>query len=73
MRLTEYITQLQLIKDEYGDLELIYAKDDEGNGYQEVRYLPTRVYYNKSDRELISESDIEDYDLPEYKIVCCVN
>ena len=73
MRLTEYITQLQRIKDEYGDLELIYAKDDEGNGYNKVNYLPTRVYYNESDRDVIGELEFEDYDLTEYITVCCVN
>ena len=73
MRLTEYIAQLQRIKDEYGDLELIYAKDDEGNGYNKVNYLPTRVYYNESDREIINDYNITEYNESEYITVCCVN
>ena len=73
MRLEEYIKQLQQIQATYGNLELIYAKDDEGNGYNKVNYLPERVYYNESDRELIPELDIEEYDESDYITVCWVN
>ena len=41
MRLNKYIALLQDIADQYGDLEVIYSKDDEGNGYQEVHYDPS--------------------------------
>lgn len=73
MKLDEYIKALQRIQENYGNLELIYAKDDEGNGYNRVGYLPERVYYNNIVKELISEVDIEDYQEDEYSVVCCVN
>ena len=41
MRLNKYVALLQDIADQYGDLEVIYSKDDEGNGYQEVHYDPS--------------------------------
>ena len=36
MRLTKYIEKLQELFAEHGDLDLIYSKDDEGNGYEKV-------------------------------------
>ncbi len=73
MKLNNYIKKLQEIQTYYGDLELIYAKDDEGNGYNEVGYFPEMVYYNKVDKELIPKACIEEYVEEDYTIVCCVN
>jgi len=73
MKLNDHIKALQKIQETYGNLDLIYAKDDEGNAYSEVKYLPVMVYYNSVDRDIISENDIEEYEQTEYEIVCCIN
>ena len=36
MKLKEYIEKLQELYLEHGDLELVYAVDDEGNYYQSL-------------------------------------
>jgi hypothetical protein len=42
MKLTEYIQDLQQIESKHGgDLEVIYATDDEGNGFNTVVFTPT--------------------------------
>lgn len=72
MRLTEYIAKLQRIKDDYGDLELIYAKDDEGNGYNKVSYLPEMYYYREEDGDMLNEAYVNTR-ASKYVQVCCVN
>lgn len=73
MKLTSYIEKLQELLDEYGDLELIYSTDDEGNAYNTVNYEPSLVNYIASDREVIHEDDLEEWDESEYQKVICVN
>lgn len=34
MKISEMINNLQEFKDEHGDLDCWYSRDDEGNGYQ---------------------------------------
>jgi hypothetical protein len=49
MKLKEYIKHLnQIIKENpaNADLEVIYSKDDEGNSYSSVNYLPTVGKFN---------------------------
>ena len=44
MTLKDYIANLGKIVEEnpeHGDLQVVYSKDDEGNGYQGVHYTPT--------------------------------
>lgn len=73
MKLTKYIEKLQELLAEHGDLELIYSKDDEGNGYEKVHYGPSVVNYIASDREVIHEDDLEEWDESDYEKVICVN
>ena len=73
MKLTTYIEKLQELFREHGDLELIYSKDDEGNDYQTVNYDPSVVNYIASDREVIHEDDLEEWDESEYAKVICIN
>jgi len=73
MKLNDHIKALQKIQETYGNLDLIYAKDDEGNEYKRVNYLPAMVYYSSVDKDIISEDDIEEYEQTEYEIVCCIN
>ena len=41
MKLSEYIKNLKEIEAKHGDLKVIYAKDEEGNGFTSVHYDPT--------------------------------
>ena len=66
MKLAKYIEKLQGILDTRGDFDVIYSKDDEGNGYQEVYYDPSLGFYEA--REFQSESD-EEFDL-EINAIC---
>jgi len=48
MKLREYIEQLQKFAEmnpETLDMDVIYSRDDEGNGFQEVHYSPSKGYY----------------------------
>lgn len=73
MRLQEYIQELQQILETEGDLELVYSRDDEGNGYDNVQYLPTVKFFNIDYFEVIAEEDLEEYEEDDYTKVCCVN
>ena len=73
MKLTEYIKKLQELLNEHGDLELIYAKDDEGNDYRKLHYDPGVVNYIESDYCIIHEDDLEEWEESEYKKVICIN
>ncbi len=75
MKFKEYIENLtQFAKEnpESLELEVIYSKDDEGNGYYPVIYLPTTGIYE--DCEFISCEQLEDYDRENDEInSICIN
>ena len=71
MKLKEYIEKLQELYLEHGDLELVYAVDDEGNYYDKVSYDPGIINMCGEDR--ISEEDIEEYSSEEIKQCVCIN
>ena len=76
MKLKKYIEGLQKVLDEHGDIECYYARDDEGNGYQEVGYNGTIFYVRHLQHyidELYSEEDVEDYELENAVKICVVN
>lgn len=69
MKLNELIGNLKQIKKDYGNLEVIYAKDSEGNGFQHISFGPS--VGNFDDGEFIQEEDLKEYGL---KVnVVCVN
>jgi len=41
MKLNDYIKSLQKIAKKYPDLNVVYAKDDEGNGFKEITFHPS--------------------------------
>lgn len=61
--LREYVNELNSLLEEYGDLPLYTADDDEGNGYTAVSYMPS-VYYVEELRGrldgIIGQDDKED-------------
>lgn len=67
MKISEMIEKLENVKRAYGDLECIYAKDDEGNGYSTIHYDPGMMEFFFSDE--IEGLTIE-HDMVR---VCCVN
>lgn len=73
MKLTKYIEKLQELLKEHGDLELIYSPDDEGNKYSKVHYEPSLVNYIASDREVIHDDDLEEFNESDYQKVICIN
>jgi len=59
MKLNDYIKKLQkLEKEGYGELDIIYAKDDEGNAYSEVFFNPS-VGYLDEDGGFLSKENAE--------------
>lgn len=45
MKLSDYINKLKEIQEKFGDLEVIYASDDEGNYFNKVKVDPTPCSY----------------------------
>lgn len=59
MKLKTYIKELQKLAKKYPDATVIYAIDDEGNGYNEVYMGPSACVWDGND--IILE---EDHDNP---------
>lgn len=57
MNASQLIEQLNELIKTHGDLELVYAKDDEGNGYDKVFYAPSAGHYNENEKEFHSHSN----------------
>lgn len=74
MTLNEYIEQLQhLIKENplAANMEVIYSKDDEGNGYDGVYFSPTVGFFN--DSEFIPTDQMDEYEIEEDSNAVCIN
>lgn len=69
-KLSEYIENLKDILEEYGDLDVVYAKDEEGNGFNEVCYTPSVGYYEDREFTSIDEKDEDDEDDIKINAVC---
>ena len=66
--LTEFIKNNPQLK----DCIVIYAKDEEGNCFEEVFYTPTKGYYE--DREFIEKQVFADLGMEEEDInAVCIN
>ncbi len=67
MKLKEYLEKLNtLVKEspELLELDVIYAKDAEGNGFEHLYYGPTVGCFTE-DLEFVSVDQYEDYELDE--------
>lgn len=75
MKLKEYIENLQAIYAKEGNLELIYSKDDEGNGFSILPYAPTVVYFDKNLWDVVDDDDLLDATAEGVKVskVVCIN
>lgn len=64
MKFKEYVENLKKILEEHpetADMDVVYSRDDEGNGFNRVHYTPTVGYYDQSDGDF-SETEEEDGD-----------
>jgi len=62
MKLEEYVKHLsKLIEEGHGDKEVIYSKDDEGNGYYSVNYAPCLCYYDSENDYTYFDDFCEEY------------
>lgn len=50
MKASELIASLQALIDIYGDLDLIYAKDDEGNAFYKIHATQASACHFYNDR-----------------------
>lgn len=75
MKISEMIKNLQEFMTKHGDIECWYAKDDEGNGYQEVHYEPSLYYVDGASDVYSNLEDLEEYDLTIEDVtpICIVN
>ena len=69
MKISKLIENLQAIQKEFGDLDCIYAKDDEGNGFNYISYNPSVGEYDSKGREFYQ--DDEEYEITVNAV--CVN
>lgn len=74
MKISEMIKNLQEFMEENGDLDCYYAVDDEGNGYSEIHYTPSKYYVNEYG-EVMQLEDLEEYELhiKDVEPICIVN
>jgi hypothetical protein len=75
MKLKEFLENLnELVKEnpQVLEYEVIYAKDDEGNGFREVVYTPSVGFLDDENKYTVEES--EDWEeLEEEPNVICIN
>ena len=74
MKVSEMIKNLTEFMAEHGDLDCWYAKDDEGNGYREVHFKPSKNYADE-DGDIYQFEDLEYYgfDADDVSPICIVN
>lgn len=80
MKLNEYIKELKKLHKEYGNIDLFYSIDDEGNAYNEVVFLPTVGRMNRGnfithmryahEVDGITEQEIKDNYCTEEEVNC---
>ncbi len=67
MKLKEFIKNLHELvaqNQEALEFEVVYSRDDEGNGYQEVWCKPELAQFDAEDQEFVAESHYKEE--PEY-------
>ena len=64
MKLSIYIEGLRQALSKYGDLKVIYARDDEGNGYCQLYHSPSVRKYKDG------EFQQEEIESDEFNAVC---
>ena len=59
MKFSEYLKELNLIAQNINthDFDVVYSRDDEGNGFQRVHWKPTPGYYDEDSGEFLGDAD----------------
>ena len=52
MNLKEYADRINKLATKYPNAKVIYSRDDEGNGYDEVHYTPSPCKFDGNDIEV---------------------
>lgn len=75
MKLKEYIEKLQNILESSGNLELIYASDEEGNSFKKVHHEPSVNYFDTENSDIVHSRDVEIAKAEGVKLkqVVCIN
>ena len=75
MKVSEMIKNLQEFMEVHGDIDCWYAVDDEGNGYQEVHFDPSKYYVDEDKNVYTSIEDVEycDLNIEDVRPICIVN
>jgi hypothetical protein len=58
MKISDVIKTLSKLYAEHGDLDIVYAIDDEGNAFHKVYHSPSVGIYNRGD--FLSETEYEE-------------
>ena len=62
MKISELIKKLQTIQKEHGDLQAVYACDEEGNSFSPVEIDPTEGFYDDDVNDFTSIIDLDSRD-----------
>ena len=75
MTLREYLDELKEFAETYPeclDMQVIYSRDDEGNGFQKVHYRPNKGVFD--DGDFIQADQLEEWNRePEDINAVCIN
>ena len=63
-KISDLIKNLERIKEESGDLDLVFSVDDEGNAFDKIYFTPTVGYFQ--DRGFYTEQEYSMFE----KVVC---
>ena len=50
MKMKEYSKLIAELAEKYPDYEVVYSKDDEGNRFQKVKYIPVAGAYDEDEK-----------------------
>lgn len=74
MKLSKYIELLQRTLDGEGDLEVVYATDEEGNSFHKVNYAGALYYFENLEDYYLEQVDVEELDeYPDAVKAFCIN
>lgn len=72
MKASTLVAKLQELIETNGDLDLIYAKDDEGNGYDTISFSPS-LFMRVDHNEYMCKSLTEECGIEFIPDVICIN
>ena len=74
MKLSKYVEHLQRVLKNEGDLEVVYATDEEGNGFHKVNYAGAVYYFENLEDYHLEQADVEELDdYPDAVRAFCIN